>query len=172
MCSRSSPLWSPATLPTSVCARHAALSLLHATVPPGSLNATRLSRFDAHACPGAVIGPQGATIRRIQEETGARISVEKTGPNVSATITITGPDSAILSARQVVDGLVNPPRVVVLCESSRAGAVIGPKGATIRRLQEETRARINVNSDRVPCEITITGATDAIVAAAKRAVVR
>ena len=121
------------------------------------------------AVAGRLIGPQGSTIKRLQQETSTHINVDsKRNP---CEISIVGAShAAVAAARRAVLEILDPPKVVVLCDGAAVGDVIGPRGATIRRLQDLTGARISVDSERIPCEITISGATDATVAEGKRAV--
>ena len=120
---------------------------------------------------GRIIGPQGTTIQRLQAETGARISVATPRDALRATITITaGSEAEVTAALHAVEALVNPPSARVLCDPAIIAQLIGPAGSTIKRLQAETGARIDVDSQHTPCEVTISGASPAIVEAARRAV--
>ena len=120
---------------------------------------------------GRIIGPQGTTIQRLQAETGARISVATPRDALRATITITARSEAeVTAAMKAVEALVNPPSARVLCDPATIAQLIGPAGTTIKRLQAETGARIDVDSQHTPCEVTISGASPAIVEAARRAV--
>ena len=46
---------------------------------------------------------------------------------------------------------------VIECDPRNAGLVIGPGGDTIKGIQEQTGARIDVDSRSNPCRITILG---------------
>ena len=96
-----------------------------------------------------LIGPAGSTIKRLQAETGARIDVDS--QHTPCEVTISGASPAIVeAARRAVEAIVSPTSVHIRCDSSSVGQVIGPKGATIKRLQAETGARIDVDSHYAP----------------------
>jgi polyribonucleotide nucleotidyltransferase len=128
------------------------------------------------ASAAAVIGKGGATIRRIQEESGARLDIERRpqqgsgGPGKGDTIVITGGTAEVAAAAAAVGAILHP---VYEAEEAveagkRVGAVVGPKGATVRALQEETGALIDIERDGSVVQIRGTAAA---VAAAKAAVV-
>jgi polyribonucleotide nucleotidyltransferase len=114
---------------------------------------------------GGLIGQGGATIRRIQDETGARVDVDADRDALVCTVTISGTPDSMEAARLMVESLVNPPSVAIECDQRRIGDVIGPNGATITGIQDQTGARIDVDSNVNPCTITISGTDEAIQAA-------
>ena len=95
-------------------------------------------------------------IRRLQEETGARISVESDPARPFASVSIVGDAAAVSAAARRVEAIVNPPTAVLTCDSAIVGALIGPQGANIKRLQAESGAHVNVQSDRSSPFATIT----------------
>jgi len=118
---------------------------------------------------GQLIGPAGATIKRLQAETSARISVDS--QRTPCEVTISGATPAIVAAaRRAVEAITSPPSILINCDAASVGQLIGPKGATIKRLQAETGARIDVNSQSIPCTIKISAGSESIVATAQRAV--
>ena len=108
---------------------------------------------------GQVIGPRGATIRQLQQDSGATVTLSNTEP----TCLIRGTASQTAAAQAALHALLNPPFTSLTCASTYVGQLIGPRGATIRQLQESTGARIEVNSKVSPCSIRISGATQRIV---------
>ena len=104
-----------------------------------------------------LIEPQDATIKRLQAETGAKISVVSDAARPFASVSITGSDAATVAATvRAVEAIVNPPTVVLTCDAARVPLLIGPQGANIKRLQADSGAHINVNSDRRTPFATIT----------------
>ena len=99
---------------------------------------------------GRLIGPGGATIRKIEATTGANIRVDGTTVHISGA----SPD-AMAKAQRAVQTLVSPPSATLHCPADRVHRLIGRGGTTVRRLQEQTGARINVDGETV----TITGPT-------------
>ena len=99
-----------------------------------------------------MIGQGGATIKGIQDQTGARIDVDSS--QHPATITISGTDEAIQAAGEIITGIVNPPTAVIECDQAQARAVIGSRGATVKDIQKQTGARIHVNTRDQPCTLS------------------
>ncbi len=127
--------------------------------------------------PGRVIGKGGATVNRLQEETGARIDIDRDNETcvvsgaaaaVAAAVpkirlvmaegdSVPGPWSDRGAAREIRrDGLGTGDFVeqIVPCTGLGPGRVIGKRGATVNRLQEETGARIEVVAEDGQCFIT------------------
>ena len=112
-----------------------------------------------NAMKGQLIGPRGATIRRLQEESGAKINVAST----TSTVTIRGTHTSVQAATNAINSILHPPSTTLTCSTKYVGQLIGPRGSTIKRLQQETGARINVDSQSQPCTITISASTQDIV---------
>jgi polyribonucleotide nucleotidyltransferase len=61
---------------------------------------------------GEIIGPKGKTIRAIEQETGAEVSVDGDGP--VGTVTVGARDNAQMeAARRMIDAIINPPQAEV-----------------------------------------------------------
>jgi polyribonucleotide nucleotidyltransferase len=73
-----------------------------------------------------------------------------------ASVSIVGDAAAVSAAARRVEAIVNPPTAVLTCDSAIVGALIGPQGANIKRLQAESGAHVNVQSDRSSPFATIT----------------
>jgi polyribonucleotide nucleotidyltransferase len=105
---------------------------------------------------GAIIGPNGDTIRKIQDESGARVDIKR-NKNGNDTMNISGLPEAIEKAKvmlqQVLDDARPEAEQTVLCDS--AAAVIGAKGVTIRAIQDESGASINIGRDEEKKKDTI-----------------
>ena len=124
-----------------------------------------------------MIGKGGATVNRLQEETGARIDIDRDNETcvvsgsadaVAAAVpkirlvmaegdSAPGPWSDRGAAREIRrDGLGTGDFVerIVPCTGLGPGRVIGKRGATVNRLQEETGARIEVVAEDGQCFIS------------------
>ncbi|KAG0311025.1 hypothetical protein BGZ97_012143 [Linnemannia gamsii] len=126
---------------------------------------------------GLVIGRRGETIRDLQDRSGARIAVTPTPQDhnsPSRTVTITGDDSAIERAKTFIEEIVNDmaprgayggggfqntPPVTMTVPQESIGLVIGRGGETVKQLQIQSRAKIQVQqvdpSVPAPAERTI-----------------
>ncbi|CAO3564340.1 unnamed protein product [Mortierella alpina] len=118
---------------------------------------------------GLVIGRGGETIRDLQDRSGARIAVtpspmDQTSP--SRTVSITGDDGAIERAKSFIEEIVNDmaprggygggggggggggyqstPPVTMTVPQESIGLVIGRGGETVKQLQIQSRAKIQV----------------------------
>eukprot|EP00187_Rhodella_violacea_P009946 CAMPEP_0174889592 /NCGR_PEP_ID=MMETSP0167-20121228/4800_1 /TAXON_ID=38298 /ORGANISM="Rhodella maculata, Strain CCMP736" /LENGTH=362 /DNA_ID=CAMNT_0016127031 /DNA_START=68 /DNA_END=1156 /DNA_ORIENTATION=+ len=108
------------------------------------------------ACPkhlvGRVIGPKGATIQTIQQESGAKVTVDR---NTDAVV-ISGPSEAsVAKAVELVTAIVNPPSKTLTCDREYVKDIIGKGGANIKRMREESGARISVETEKDPVKIKI-----------------
>jgi far upstream element-binding protein len=110
-----------------------------------------------------VIGRGGETIRDLQERSGARIAVTPSPQDHDSTsrlVTITGDDAAIERAKSLIEEIVNDlaPRggyggaggfqnstpVTMTVPQESIGLVIGRGGETVKQLQIQSRAKIQV----------------------------
>jgi rRNA processing protein Krr1/Pno1 len=116
---------------------------------------------------GKIIGPGGATLRSLQRLPGIRVVIDnprlapKPKYHLPCTVTITGPTLALCQqVESAVQQLLHPPAIHVQCHRVELlGALIGARGSTILRLQQETGARIVVEpkpTDRTTSTVTIT----------------
>ena len=116
---------------------------------------------------GRVIGRGGSTVERIQAETGTKIQVDSR----TLCVDIKGYPSDVREAVRIVtlvtqEGFGGSVERVP-CTGSE-GAVIGPKGARIRTIAKETRARLEVQvSDDGEAECVIRGSPPEVAAAAE-----
>ncbi|KAG0035926.1 hypothetical protein BGZ82_004933, partial [Podila clonocystis] len=115
---------------------------------------------------GLVIGRGGETIRDLQDRSGARIAVTPTPHDHTSnmrTVTITGDDHAIQQATGFIEEIVNDtaprggyggggggggyqssPPVTMTVPQETIGLVIGRGGETVKALQIQSRAKIQV----------------------------
>ena len=69
----------------------------------GSSNTMRINSRDV----GRVIGKGGSTIRSLQEQSGARISVDKSSGGNESTVTLGGSSEQQTKARELIENLIN-----------------------------------------------------------------
>ena len=91
---------------------------------------------------GQLIGPRGSTIRGIEQQSGARVEVNSCVTPCS--VVISGNTPAVEMAMSLVAAITHPPTLELTCKSALGGQLIGPRGATIRGIQEQTGARVDV----------------------------
>lgn len=101
-----------------------------------------------------VYGKDYQKIRQMQDESGAKLDIEKG----TTTLKISGPSEAVARARQMVEAWMEHCKgEEIQIEANKVGAVYGKGGTTIRRIQERTGAFIEVpqgnHSGNVPCKI-------------------
>ncbi|XP_037534943.1 poly(rC)-binding protein 4 isoform X1 [Nematolebias whitei] len=135
---------------------------------------------------GSIIGKKGETVKRIREESSARINISE-GSCPERIITITGPTDCVFRAftmitfkleedlsALVANGAValKPPvtlRLVV--PASQCGSLIGKGGSKIKEIRETTGAQVQVAGDLLPNsterEVTVSGGQDAIIQCVK-----
>lgn len=120
----------------------------------------------------SVIGRGGSKIRSIQEESGAKLDIERD----SSTLTIRGTLEQIEIAKGMVTEAIadrGPSRPTYSCTAlidlgSKAGRVIGPRGATIQGIQDSTGCFLDIKrQDDGTAEALIKGPDDESVAAAQ-----
>ena len=97
---------------------------------------------------GAIIGTGGATIRKLQEDTGVAIDVSRS----AGTVTLRGKADKVAAARARIEELleasganVAEASVSISCHRGDIGAVVGKGGAVVRAIQTETGARVDIN---------------------------
>lgn len=117
-----------------------------------------------------LIGPKGENIRRIQNETNTRINIEEHlwDPTLRS-ITIEGfKDKIGLVEAELTKIIENNSHIKVNFPAARLGALIGKKGESIRKLQDESGVRISVKDhewDDTVKVLTIEGLSTNVEAA-------
>ncbi|XP_064236328.1 poly(rC)-binding protein 3 isoform X11 [Aotus nancymaae] len=186
--------WAPSVLP------HSTLSALshhpqqhfgrrmESKVSEGGLNVTLTIRLLMHGKEvGSIIGKKGETVKKMREESGARINISE-GNCPERIVTITGPTDAIFKAfamiaykfeEDIINSMSNSPatskppvtlRLVV--PASQCGSLIGKGGSKIKEIRESTGAQVQVAGDMLPNSteraVTISGTPDAIIQCVKQ----
>jgi far upstream element-binding protein len=128
---------------------------------------------------GRVIGRAGTTIRSLQAQTGANLSIDQNVPDgAPCVITITGNPDAVANAKQQINELISGTapagmntmpapggaEKVLKIEQQHVGKIIGKGGETIKGMQNSTGARIHIDQTEWTC--TITGTPQAVDQAA------
>jgi len=114
-----------------------------------------------------LIGPQGATIRDIQDKTGAQVDVARrnTVVNGEIVVTLTGAEDCCDSAKDAIKALVEEStgseQVMMWIEESMCGLIIGSRGSKIRSIQDNSGANVKIDKRNEArdgkVQVTITG---------------
>ncbi|XP_010772267.1 poly(rC)-binding protein 3, partial [Notothenia coriiceps] len=154
----------------------------------GGLNVTLTIRLLMHGKEvGSIIGKKGETVKKMREDSGARINISE-GNCPERIVTITGPTDAIFKAfamiaykfeEDIINSMSNSPatskppvtlRLVV--PASQCGSLIGKGGSKIKEMRESTGAQVQVAGDMLPNSteraVTISGAPEAIIQCVKQ----
>ncbi|XP_051935421.1 poly(rC)-binding protein 3 isoform X3 [Hippocampus zosterae] len=148
----------------------------------GSLNVTLTLRLLMHGKEvGSIIGKKGETVKKMREESGARINISE-GSSPERIVTITGPTEGIFRAFSMIahkfeeditaamtnsNVTSNPPVTLRLVfPGSQCGSLIGKGGSKIKEIRETTGAQVQVAGDMLPDSteraVTISGTPQAI----------
>ncbi|XP_069850948.1 poly(rC)-binding protein 3 isoform X8 [Dipodomys merriami] len=187
-------IWVPSVLPHSTLGtlnHHPQLHFgrkMESKVSEGGLNVTLTIRLLMHGKEvGSIIGKKGETVKKMREESGARINISE-GNCPERIVTITGPTDAIFKAfamiaykfeEDIINSMSNSPatskppvtlRLVV--PASQCGSLIGKGGSKIKEIRESTGAQVQVAGDMLPNSteraVTISGTPDAIIQCVKQ----
>ncbi|XP_018598215.1 poly(rC)-binding protein 3-like isoform X5 [Scleropages formosus] len=154
----------------------------------GGLNVTLTIRLLMHGKEvGSIIGKKGETVKKMREESTARINISE-GNCPERIVTITGPTDAIFKAfamiaykfeEDIISSMSNSPatskppvtlRLVV--PASQCGSLIGKGGSKIKEMRESTGAQVQVAGDMLPNSteraVTISGTPEAIIQCVKQ----
>lgn len=125
---------------------------------------------------GSIIGSRGAKIAEVRQQSGAKVQVEKLEDRCK--VLLSGTPDAIERAKVMVRRLVEEgqDRQAAAAKSRRGdmvenmdvpqslvGRVIGKGGETIQRIQRESGARLDVNTQSGdPCSVRIAGDQESV----------
>ncbi|XP_057181870.1 poly(rC)-binding protein 4 isoform X1 [Triplophysa rosa] len=153
----------------------------------GGMNVTLTLRLLMHGKEvGSIIGKKGETVKRIREESSARINISE-GSCPERIITITGSTECVFRAftmitikleedlsALVANGTVTskpPVTLRLVIPASQCGSLIGKGGSKIKEIREKTGAQVQVAGDLLPNStergVTISGSQDAIIQCVK-----
>ncbi|XP_051865981.1 poly(rC)-binding protein 3 isoform X2 [Pristis pectinata] len=154
----------------------------------GGLNVTLTIRLLMHGKEvGSIIGKKGETVKKMREESGARINISE-GNCPERIVTITGPTDAIFKAfamiafkfEEDIDNSMSnstatskpPVTLRLVVPASQCGSLIGKGGSKIKEIRESTGAQVQVAGDMLPNSteraVTISGMPDAIIQCVKQ----
>ncbi|AWP12791.1 Isoform 5 of Poly(rC)-binding protein 3 [Scophthalmus maximus] len=171
-----------------------ALSYLSPSMEPtkaqseGGLNVTLTIRLLMHGKEvGSIIGKKGETVKKMREESGARINISE-GNCPERIVTITGPTDTIFKAfamiaykfeEDIINSMSNsqatskpPVTLRLVVPASQCGSLIGKGGSKIKEMRESTGAQVQVAGDMLPNSteraVTISGTPEAIIQCVKQ----
>ncbi|XP_073690270.1 poly(rC)-binding protein 3 isoform X2 [Garra rufa] len=148
----------------------------------GGLNVTLTIRLLMHGKEvGSIIGKKGETVKKMREESGARINISD-GSSPERIVTITGPSEVIFKAfamiaekfeEDILASMINstvtsrpPVTLRLVFPASQCGSLIGKGGSKIKEIRESTGAQVQVAGDLLPDSteraVTISGTPHAI----------
>jgi len=111
---------------------------------------------------GSLIGKKGANMKKLREDTGARVDVDP----VTNKVRVTGSEEQVAAARAVIEAALATESAQVITRITIVAAafplLIGPKGATAKLIQE-TGVRFDL--DRGNLVAALRGTTEACAAA-------
>ncbi|NXB99262.1 PCBP3 protein, partial [Orthonyx spaldingii] len=157
-------------------------------VSEGGLNVTLTIRLLMHGKEvGSIIGKKGETVKKMREESGARINISE-GNCPERIVTITGPTDAIFKAfamiaykfeEDITNSMSNstatskpPVTLRLVVPASQCGSLIGKGGSKIKEIRESTGSQVQVAGDMLPNSteraVTISGTPDAIIQCVKQ----
>ncbi|KAK2512228.1 Rorc [Columba guinea] len=123
----------------------------------------------------SIIGRKGATIKKLSQETGARITVEEEEGEEETALLIAGSPAQVCRAKAAVHRIVteSTPVTEQLCVPQRAvGRIIGRGGETVRGICRSSGARVlcerEADAGPGPIRVVQLSGTRAEVAAAKK----
>ncbi|XP_056278526.1 poly(rC)-binding protein 4 isoform X2 [Pseudoliparis swirei] len=149
----------------------------------GGLGVTLTLRLLMHGKEvGSIIGKKGETVKRIREESSARVNISE-GSCPERIITITGSTDCVFRAftmitykleedltALVANGTISskpPVTLRLVIPASQCGSLIGKGGAKIKEIRESTGAQIQVAGDLLPNStergVTISGSQDSVI---------
>ncbi|XP_029814125.1 poly(rC)-binding protein 4 [Manacus vitellinus] len=130
---------------------------------------------------GSIIGKKGETVKRIREQSSARITISE-GSCPERITTITGSTDAVFRAVSMIafkleedlgvgsDGVAAgraPVTLRLVIPASQCGSLIGKAGSKIREIRESTGAQVQVAGDLLPNSteraVTVSGVPDTII---------
>ncbi|KAM6268475.1 poly(rC)-binding protein 3 isoform 7-T16 [Porphyrio hochstetteri] len=161
---------------------------MESKVSEGGLNVTLTIRLLMHGKEvGSIIGKKGETVKKMREESGARINISE-GNCPERIVTITGPTDAIFKAfamiaykfeEDITNSMSNstatskpPVTLRLVVPASQCGSLIGKGGSKIKEIRESTGAQVQVAGDMLPNSteraVTISGTPEAIIQCVKQ----
>uniref|UniRef100_A0A3P9NHR5 Poly(rC) binding protein 2 n=3 Tax=Poeciliinae TaxID=586240 RepID=A0A3P9NHR5_POERE len=154
----------------------------------GGLNVTLTIRLLMHGKEvGSIIGKKGESVKKMREESGARINISE-GNCPERIITLAGPTTSIFKAFSMIiekleedisTSMTNstatskpPVTMRLVVPASQCGSLIGKGGCKIKEIRESAGAQVQVAGDMLPNSteraITIAGTPQSIIECVKQ----
>ncbi|XP_019746334.1 poly(rC)-binding protein 2 isoform X1 [Hippocampus comes] len=154
----------------------------------GGLNVTLTIRLLMHGKEvGSIIGKKGESVKKMREESGARINISE-GNCPERIITLAGPTTSIFKAFSMIiekleedisTSLTNstatskpPVTMRLVVPASQCGSLIGKGGCKIKEIRESAGAQVQVAGDMLPNSteraITVAGTPQSIIECVKQ----
>ncbi|KAJ8360995.1 hypothetical protein SKAU_G00175200 [Synaphobranchus kaupii] len=135
----------------------------------GGMNVTLTLRLLMHGKEvGSIIGKKGETVKRIREESSARINISE-GSCPERIITITGPTDCVFRAFTMITLKLEEDLTTLVANGTVTSKP--PRGSKIKEIRESTGAQVQVAGDLLPNStergVTISGTQDAIIQCVK-----
>lgn len=109
-----------------------------------------------------VIGKGGATIRGLQESTGARLAIARPGTDLVISGTAIAVGAAVAAVKKLLADNDHTDIVDLSAERGLIGAVMGRGGETVQRIQKDTGARLDIKRNGDSSTVVIAGTRDAV----------
>jgi len=100
---------------------------------------------------GKVIGKGGSVLRSIEEESGAKISIDRERCKIRVT---SEEASSTHVAYSLINRILNPPSLTIEFDKKMAGRIIGPRGSTVKQIQNESQTRLSIDTEAGTIKIT------------------
>uniref|UniRef100_A0A3B3H2A0 Poly(rC) binding protein 2 n=1 Tax=Oryzias latipes TaxID=8090 RepID=A0A3B3H2A0_ORYLA len=154
----------------------------------GGLNVTLTIRLLMHGKEvGSIIGKKGESVKKMREESGARINISE-GNCPERIITLAGPTTSIFKAFSMIiekleedisNSMTNstatskpPVTMRLVVPASQCGSLIGKGGCKIKEIRESAGAQVQVAGDMLPNSteraITVAGTPQSIIECVKQ----
>ncbi|KAG7520167.1 poly(rC)-binding protein 2-like isoform X2 [Solea senegalensis] len=158
------------------------------TLVEGGLNVTLTIRLLMHGKEvGSIIGKKGESVKKMREESGARINISE-GNCPERIITLAGPTTSIFKAFSMIiekleedisNSMTNstatskpPVTMRLVVPASQCGSLIGKGGCKIKEIRESAGAQVQVAGDMLPNSteraITVAGTPQSIIECVKQ----
>ncbi|XP_037540678.1 poly(rC)-binding protein 2 isoform X3 [Nematolebias whitei] len=161
---------------------------MESSLVEGGLNVTLTIRLLMHGKEvGSIIGKKGESVKKMREESGARINISE-GNCPERIITLAGPTTSIFKAFSMIiekleedisNSMTNstatskpPVTMRLVVPASQCGSLIGKGGCKIKEIRESAGAQVQVAGDMLPNSteraITIAGTPQSIIECVKQ----
>ncbi|KAJ0064402.1 hypothetical protein NL108_006421 [Boleophthalmus pectinirostris] len=164
------------------------VSTMESSLVEGGLNVTLTIRLLMHGKEvGSIIGKKGESVKKMREESGARINISE-GNCPERIITLAGPTTSIFKAFSMIiekleedisNSMSNstatskpPVTMRLVVPASQCGSLIGKGGCKIKEIRESAGAQVQVAGDMLPNSteraITVAGTPQSIIECVKQ----